>query len=258
MDAGMYISASGAATSMYRMDVLANNLGNATTAGFKADIPMVRQRSAARAEDGLGSMASSALLERLGGGAHIVPNRINLTQGPLKSTSSPLDVAIEGDGFFAVQGSPDADGSRTRLTRDGRFVRNREGLLVTSEGLPVLDDGLSPIRLLEGARVVIDGDGTIRQGGATIAKLAVIDVPDDDRLYKSEGGTLSAPAGDLDSSRAGRGLVRQYHVEESSVDEIATLMRLTDAQRSVESNITMIQTSDRINDRLVNTFARFA
>lgn len=258
MDAGIYIAASGAATAMYRLDVLTNNLANTETAGFKADIARVRQRASARVEDGLGSMSGNELLDRLGGGAHIMPSQIDFTQGAIKSSGNALDVAIEGDGFFAVQSTPDADGNRTRLTRDGRFMRNREGLLVNTDGMLVLDESMSPIRLALGAPVKIDGDGTIRQGGTIVAQLAVIDVPDRSRLAKSEGGTLWAPAGDLDAAKPAKGLVRQFHTEQSSVDPVKTLMRITDAQRSAESNLSTIQTADRLNDRLINSFARLA
>jgi flagellar basal-body rod protein FlgF len=253
MDYGMYMAASGASTALYRQDVLSNNLANLGTAGFKADIPMVRQRAAASQEDGLIGLASNALLERLNAGVHLMPNRVDFTQGTRESSSSPYDLAIEGQGFFQVRESTD-QGDQTRLTRDGRFVRGRDGNLVTTDGLPVLDQSGNTISIPDGPPIAIDANGTIRQSGAALAQLAVVDVADRAQLRKHGNGLYALdPAVALNPAE---GMIRQYSTENAAVDEIRMIMQITEAGRAVEANINAITQGDRLNERLINQFGR--
>lgn len=255
MDYGMYMAASGAATALYRQDVYSNNLANLATTGFKADIPLIRQRAAARQEDGLGSMPSNALLERLNSGVQLMPNRVDFTAGTPEITSSPYDLSIQGDGFFQVRERTDK-GEQTCLTRDGRFVRGRDGTLVTTDGLPVLDASGSTISIPEGPAVTIASDGTIRQNGATLAQLGVVDVADRAQLRKHGNGLFALESPSSGTFTAATGSVRQFSVENSAVDEIRMIMQISDAARAVEANINVITQSDRLNDRLINQFAR--
>src|SRR5881396_1878551 len=118
MSYGLQISASGVMTSLFAQDVYANNLANIDTPGFKADIPSIMPRQAVRQEDGLPFLPSNKLLERLGGGVLLNPNRVDFTQGSFKDTGNPLDLAISGDGFFVVRDETDKQTERVRLTRD--------------------------------------------------------------------------------------------------------------------------------------------
>lgn len=257
MDYGMYIAASGASTALYRQDVFSNNLANLSTNGFKADIPMVRQRAAARQEDGLGNLPSDALLERLGGGVQLMPNRVDFTAGTLESTSNPYDLAIEGDGFFQVREATDT-GEETRLTRDGRFIRNNAGLLVTTNGMAVLDASGSPILIPDGPAIAVESDGTIRQGGAALAQIALVDVADRAQLRKRGNGLFEMDLAGMGQLTSATGMMRQYATENASVDEIRMIMQITDAGRAVEANINVITQGDRLNDRLINQFGRVA
>lgn len=251
----MYMAASGAATALYRQDVYSNNLANLSTAGFKADVPIVRQRASARDEDGLGGMPSNALLERLSAGVQLAPNGIDFTPGNPEASSSPYDVAIEGSGFFQVREKTE-NGDQTRLTRDGRFVRGRDGLLVTTDGFEVLDSSNSPIKIPEGPAIQIDSDGAIRQNGAVIAHLGVVDAQDRAQLRKRGNGLYEIDPQVQNSLTKATGNVRQYAVEGSSVDEIRMIMQISEASRAVDGNINLITQSDRLNDRLINQFAR--
>lgn len=259
MNYGLQISASGAMTALYRQDVLTNNLANANTVGFKADVAAARQRNAARIEDGLTFMPSDRMLERLGAGAMMAPNRVDFGQGSLERTNSPLDLAIEGSGFFVVRDDTDQSGDRLRLTRDGRFVRDGAGRIVMAgSGLPVLDSQNRPIVLNGNGEIQIDADGTLRQGEQTVAKVQVVDVPDTNRLVKHGHSLFRAPANTIASRAPAAGLVRQGHVEQSAVDEIRTIMGITAASRDFESNIGMIQQADRLMDRAINQLGRVA
>jgi flagellar basal-body rod protein FlgF len=257
MNSGLYISASGALTSLYRQDVFTNNLANMDTVGFKPDMPMSRFRAPASREDGLHFLPSNDLMERLGGGVMMGPNKVRHSQGSLDVTSRPLDLAIEGDGFFVVRDASDAGANRVRLTRDGRFTRNAEGnLVMASTGLPVMDTQNRPIPIPDGQPVSIDGTGVVRQNGRQIATLQLINVPDLDRLSKLGDSMFAAPAAAIASGTRAPGAVRQGALEQSVVDEIRAILQVTSSGREVDSNIGMMQQHDRMTDRAINTLGR--
>ncbi len=257
MNYGLQISASGALTAMYRQDVLTNNLANATTVGFKPDVPESRQRDPVRREDGLMFLPSNSMLERLGGGVTLGRNRVQFAQGSLEKTGSPLDLAIQGDGFFVVRDESDSTGDRLRLTRDGRFTRDSGGRLVSvTTGHPVMDTANRPIVLAGSGKVAIDGDGTVRQDGGAVAKIQLASVPDTARLDKLGGSMFRAPTGSIVPRRQAEGQLKQGYVEASGVDEIRMMMQITGASRDVEANIGMIQQADRLMDRAINQLGR--
>jgi flagellar basal body rod protein FlgG len=250
MSYGLNISASGLMTSIYAQEVWTNNLANMDTPGFKPDIPIPAARQPVRREDGVTYLPSNTLLERLGGGTLMHRNSVDFAQGTLKP-GGPLDVAIEGPGFFVVSGGA-SDGTNTvRLTRDGRFARSADGTLVTATaGLPVLDSADRPIRLGPGS-AVIDSDGTVRQGGQAITRLKVIDVPNTDALRKVDNSQFIADAGALSGQGRVVGTVKQYSLEDSAADEVRSLMRMSSAARDVEWNAGMITAQDRLMERAI-------
>src|SRR3954470_23647119 len=143
---GLYQSAAGIQSSSYRQDVIATNIANAETAGFKRDIAMfdepLTEDQARRIATG---NSTNAILENLGGGLLAHPTLVDTRQGDLEPTSNPLDIGIEGKGFFQVR---NAKGERF-LTRNGQFSTDRAGTLIlaSSDGQAVLDDHGNPIRL---------------------------------------------------------------------------------------------------------------
>jgi flagellar basal-body rod protein FlgG len=256
MSYGLQISASGVMTAMYRQDVFANNLANMDTAGFKPDVPSTRAREAVRQEDGVLSLPSNALLERLGAGTLLNPNRISFANGPLRDTGNPLDVALQGDGFFVVRAASDGGNDAVRLTRDGRFTRNSSGQLVMAAGgLPVLDDGGNPITLGPG-KVTIAGDGTISQNNEPVAKLNLVQPVDPSQLRKQGHSLFEASSDVIGSLAPATGSLRQFAYEDSAADEVRSLMQMTSASREVDSNVAMIQQHDRMMDRAINVLGR--
>lgn len=249
MNYATQISTSGVLGAMYRQDVLTNNLANLNTAGFKPDAPVMRFRESARVEDGLGFLPGDKLLESLGAGLTASHNTITFDQGPIEMTGNPLDVAIQGDGFFSVQ-----VGDETRLSRDGRFSMGSDGTLRSSaSGWAVLDDRGAPIELDPSQPVSIGAGGEVVQGGQTIAVLGLSDVADRSMLTKAGDGTFEALTGSRIEARA---TLVQGAIEGSAVNEIDALMQVTDASSSVRSNIGMITYHDRLMDQAINTFGR--
>lgn len=257
MHYGIHLAASGALTSLYRQDVLANNLANIDTVGFKPEIVATQARATARDEDGLGTLPSNELLERLGGGMMSAPNRIDFGQAALNTTGNSLDLAIRGEGFFLVEERGTDGGSFLRLTRDGRFTLNDDGRLVmATTGLNVLDDAGRPIRLEDDAGIAIASDGLMTQNGEEIAKLAIVDVPDRTRLSKRGAGLLNAPADAIQSRSTASGLVVQGAVEASGVSDINTMLSVTSAGRAASGNLAVIGYHDRMMDQAVNRLGR--
>lgn len=259
MNYGLNIAASGVLTSLYRQDVLSNNLANVNTAGFKPDIVATRARDAARIEDGLFHLPSNAMLERLGAGVLMAPNRVSLDQGALERTGAPLDLAIEGEGFFVVSAGSGTDTERLRLTRDGRLTLDSRGRLVqAASGLPLLDVNGRPIRLDPGAEANVGPDGTIVQNGAAVARLQIAAVTDPAGLEKAGDNLFRISSGEVVSKRAGTGKVVSGFYERSAVDPIEAMMEITAAANAVATGGRMIQLFDELMGRAISTFARLA
>lgn len=257
MNYGLYMACSGVLTNLYRQDVASNNLANIVTTGYKPDLTSVRQRDAARIEDGLGAVPSNRMLERLGAGVMMAPNRVSFEQGPLRSTGDDLDLAIQGEGFFVLRDETDATGDRFRLTRDGRFTRDERGRMVSATlGLPLMDMTNRPIVIPDGPQVVIGGDGVIRQGDIELGRIQLSAVPDKTRLKKLGHSQFLAPADQVRARRQATGQIQQGMVEEAAVDPVQAMMAITDASRDAEGCFNLIGTHDRLMDRAINTLGR--
>lgn len=255
MNYGLYISASSMSVNMARQDVLANNLANVNTAGFKPDVLTIRQRDPARIEDGLTSMPSNALLERLGAGVMPMPTAVSTAQGALQKTGRPLDVALEGEGFFVVRAEPGADG--LRLTRDGRLAIASDGTIVTAtEGRPLIgvDGGTLQVNLSQ--PVEIGADGTVAQSGQTVGQLQVAVAPNPEKLIKVGANLMRGNAGeplDLSPSTA---VVQQGFVEASGVNPISAMMGVTSASRAAQSSARVMGYINELMGAAVNRLGR--
>lgn len=255
MNYGLYMSASGLSTEMARQDALSNNLANVNTTAFKPDIFAVRERLAARQEDGLASLPSNAMLERLGAGVMPVAMRIGMSQGPLERTGSPLDVGIQGEGFLVVRVGAGPEG--LRLTRDGRLAIGPNGRLVTAaNGHPVLDVNDQPITLDPSRPVHIRSGGAITQDGGVVAQLALSSVRDPSRLQKEGNGLLRAPQGARLDRLPATGRLMQEFLEASGTDAITTMTDISSASRAASSATTVISHINQMMGQAVNTLGR--
>jgi flagellar basal-body rod protein FlgG len=195
------------------------------------------------------------LLERLGGGVLMNPNRVNLRQGSIQTRTDPLSMAIESEGFFKVR---NGDSSKlATLTRDGRFAVNpQQQLVLAANGMPVLDSSDQPIIIDTTQRLEISGDGTIRQGGKITAELGLTKVTDTSRLTKFGESMMQAPAVATATMPPEQRRLRQFAVEESGVDELRTLLDLTSASREVDAHVALMQSHDKMMDRAINSLGR--
>lgn len=256
MNYGLYIAASGVSTQMARTDVASNNLANVTTVGFRPDFLAIRARDVARVEDDLPFAPSDAMLERLGGGVAPMPTLISMSQGAIRETERPLDVALQGEGFFLVQSGRGRDGQL--LTRDGRFAISENGELVTTEGLRVMSDRGRSIRLDSSQPFEIRSDGEVVQFGSAVGRLALRTVPAPAELVKRGNGLLGARPGERLTLQSARPQVLQGAVEGSGVDPIDTMMSVSSAAGSAQRGLRVISMINQNMGLAVGRFGRIS
>ena len=251
---GLWLSTAGLRVNEHRQALQANNMANVNTTGFKHDLAVVTQRPVESRESPEGSGYAHPVLDGLSGGLNVRPTYHNFRQGPIEWTGRPLDVAIEGDGFFAVR-----EGNATRYTRDGEFTLNATGELVLAAGdgrVKVLAADGSPIRVdSEGGRVDVSTDGTIRQGENVVAQLALVTAEDKAVFQKVGRNLFDADANRVQPSEA---MLRPESRERSNLDIVQGLASMIETSRAYEFNARMIQLQDQMTDRTVNTVGRMA
>jgi flagellar basal-body rod protein FlgF len=227
---GIYIAASGLLAESARQDVIANNLANATTTGFKRSEATASpfQEMLLRSQ-GMPGMPQVGAMEM---GAQVQGITMIDSQGALRFTGNTLDTAIVGDGHFTV----DTPAGR-RYTRDGSFSLDATGRLVTKEGNPVLGSTGAPITLDRG-EVRFGADGTITQGGAIRGRLMLTALDPASIEQQSQNLLTGTPTG------ASRAEVRQSHLESSTVNVVSEMVELIRVMRSFESNQKAVQSHD--------------
>jgi flagellar basal-body rod protein FlgF len=244
---GLYQSAAGMLVNQYRQNVIANNLANVDTAGFKRDIPSFSERLV-EAQRNMGA-TRNAVLDGQSGGVWSAPTHTDWQVGPADVTGNSLDAAITGRGFFAVQ----AEGG-VRYTRDGAFTPDAQGRLVTAQdGLPVLNQQGGPISLGEDAKSAsLTADGKVMVNGQPIAELQVVEF-DDPTALRKVGRNLVAS--DAQPQRVQPNL-RIQAVEKSNVDAMAEMASMIEASRAYQINAQMVTTQDQTLGRLLSEVAR--
>jgi flagellar basal-body rod protein FlgF len=250
---GLYLSATGVMANSHRQDVIANNLANSETVGFKRDLAMFQERATALRERGQAGDWSDPVQEKIGGGLLVTGTQIDREQGVLDRTGNPFDLGIEGEGYFAV-----GNGDQTRLTRNGQMMLNREGelILANARNQKVLDTNGRAIRLDPTKNTTMSEDGQISQAGQPVARIGVFDVPDRTQLKQQGGSLFSYP--DTNQLRAGTGKLHNEVIERSNVDPTLELTELMDAQRQLEANANMIRYQDSTLQRLVNDVGKIS
>ncbi|MGB0767139.1 MAG: flagellar hook-basal body protein [Phycisphaeraceae bacterium] len=263
MNYGLYLSASGVMVNAHRQDVLANNLANVNTAGFKPLFTDIRQRPAESQEDGPVDFGlSDALLDKLGGGIFGKDQRVAFTTGAPVKTDRSLDAALTQDNaFFVVRHTDPRNGEEAiRLTRAGQFTTNAAGELVTQSGQRVLNPDDEPIEI-DGAKPVIGRTGDIRlldAQGNLIGREQIQLVRADLAQLRPAGQNLFEMTGGDSRSAIEAPVVLPGHYESSGTNAISTMMEIVAATKAATGNARMIQYHDQMLDASVNTFARLA
>jgi flagellar basal-body rod protein FlgG len=214
---------------MKMIEIVTNNLANAQTTGFKRDFGRV--------------LESQQLLD--------VGTTIDTTAGPITSTQNPLDVAIDGEGFFAIQ-TP----AGVRFTRNGSFSLDESGDLVTKQGMKVLSSSGSPINV-SGNNIGIQDGGIVTADGNEVATLKVVTFQNINLLQK-EGSNQFVWSGSTDGIHdVDQARVKSGSVERSNVNSMTEIIQLMGAYRDFESVQKTLKTLDGdMNAKLIQELGR--
>jgi flagellar basal-body rod protein FlgF len=237
---GIEISAQGLEAMVLQQSIIANNLANTNTVGFKGDALLLNS-------------FRSVLSNKLGvtGGALRVDDVImKAGQGPLTQTGGTFDVALQGDGFFAVE-TPDGP----RYTRGGNFTLNPSGGLVTQGGLPVLGEN-GPI-VIDGTTVEITGQGDIMVDGKKTNTLKIVDFAKPYKLKKIGKNLLDVASVDVQpTDKPAQTEVVQGYLESSSVQVVQEMVKMIECLRAFELNQKAILTQDELSNKAINDIGR--
>ena len=281
---GLYTAYTGMLNEQDRMDVLANNLANSTTNGFKKEgttsqafdtvlaykikdlsepgnLPRPMARNRAVDENELNNPNNEDYLERrvtrtgMNLGVKIGENYVDYSVGPIKSTGNQFDLAISDRGFFAVEYTNKAGETSTKYTRDGNFTMNVQGYLVTQDGDFVLDENGRRIRMDTGLPVSIDHNGNITQEGAAVATIGLTDFEDYNYLERFGENYFQPVEGATETEEVESQIYAGY-LEMSNISVVTEMVNMITLQRQYESNQKVITTYDDTLDQAVSQLGR--
>ena len=254
---GWYIGSSGMNAQQTRLDAISNNLANADTTGFKRDIAVSKSFTELlmrrMGDDGVyetpfGSADVAPIIGKIGLGVETNELYTDFEQGSFKQTSTHTDMALSGEGFFAVE-TPNGE----RYTRNGNFLVGKEGILVTKEGYPVLGEN--------GYIQVADDRFTVNQDGMVYSEndMQLIDrfkiVRFDNERYLQKMGSslykdtdITGPAYIAEGKE--RPVVLQSYVETSNVNVVNEMVSMIEVNRAYEANQKTIQSQDTMMSTL--------
>lgn len=242
---GLYTAYTGMINEQNRMDIMTNNLANASTVGFKKegatsqsfdDVLTVKIR-----DESVG-MNNVKRIGIKNPGVKIGENYTDYSQGSFRITGNTYDLALSGDGFFAIEFTNKAGETSTKYTRAGQFTLNKDGYLVTQEGDYVLDTQNRRIKLNTLIDSTIDSNGTIYQNGTAVATVQVADFENYDYLEKY-GETYYEP---IEGAKriAADATVNSGYLEMANVQIVSEMVNMIAITRAYESNQKIIQTYD--------------
>lgn len=252
MSGGIYMAASGALAYEKRLQIISNNLANASTVGYKmdhgqfqfidpADLPAAFVPDSPEVST---SQAQSFWFQ--------FSSYTDFSPGSLKNTGNDFDLALIGDGFFCVK-KPDG----VHYTRKGDFTLNDEGVLVTRNGYPVLGDGGeitvdASAAPYEHKKFAVGEDGNVSVDGQQVGRLRIVEFPETGSLMKM-GDTLFKPADNTPPPQEAEDYkVSQGFVELSNVDVVKMMTEMIEVLRGYESYQKVIRSADEATARSIN------
>jgi flagellar basal-body rod protein FlgF len=238
MDNSLLVSLSQQLASFRAMDVIANNLANVSTPGYKREaakfeeyVAHVRPSETQKGSQSVSFVKDAGILR-------------DLSQGNVEHTGATFDLAINGTGYFAIQ-TPQGE----RYTRDGHFSLNQDGLVVTSNGQPLLGDG-GPITITpDDQNVTFGPDGTISSMvnglGNQVGKLRVVDFPNPRLLQKQGANLYAAPPGQAPLTSADA-QVAQGMLEGSNVAPVIEISHMIEVMRAYEATASLSASQEEL------------
>jgi flagellar basal-body rod protein FlgF len=244
MNSGIYPAVSGSLAAMRRMDVISNNLANINTPGYKKE---------KMSFEGLLAGPVNPPAVPQGKTADPILQKENIyidyASGPTSQSGNTLDLALNGDGFFAVT-TPQG----TAYTRQGNFRTTADGTLVTMDGYPVQGVGGSAVRI-QGSRVEIDSKGGVTVDGEVTGAISVVDFEKPYTLTKI-GSALFVASDPQAAPLAGKAQIQQGYLEGSNVESISEMVQMIETNRYFEACSKVIQNFDSISSRAANDIGK--
>lgn len=253
---GLYSAYTGMAAEQNRLDVISNNLANSATIGYKRE-SIVNQSFAdeltIKIRDG-----SEAYLNRAIGtmslGTKTGEVYTHFTQGSLRETSAPYDLAIQGNGFFQVRMTNKNGEDTIRYTRNGNFKMTQDGYIVDTEGNHLQSDSGDLVVPTNVADIKIDQMGYVSADGMVIDHISLFDITDRDYLEKYNDCYYTALDGaDIVTSD---GTIEQGYTEQSNVNVISEMVHMIAITRAYEAGQKMIQTEDDLMRQMATDVGR--
>ncbi len=277
---GLYTAYTGMINEQHRMDVLTNNLANATTNGFKKEgttseafdrvlaykikdlsepgnlpRPMATNRPVdeAEANNPLNEDYMEKRIARTGLnlGVKIGENYVDYSEGPIKETENPLDLALSDRGFFAVEYTNKAGETSTKYTRDGNFTMNSLGYLQTQDGDYVLDEDMRIIRMDPAIEVSINRNGDIYQDGEMVATICIADFEDynylerfGENFFQPVEGAVTLNREEVEEEFGTNTEIHAGYLEMANISVVTEMVNMIALQRQYESNQKVITTYD--------------
>lgn len=237
MDSAGYITLTRQSGLMREMQIVANNIANAATTGFRQEGLIFSEH--------VKSVPGGPSLSMSSGNVR----NTSMLQGAMTQTGGRFDFAIEGEGFFLVQ-TPAGE----RLTRAGSFTPSAEGELVTNDGYRVLDAGGAPIFVPpDAAGFSVAGDGTLSANGRVLGQVGLY-LPTDPLSLIREDGVMFRTDGGVDPTEEAR--VVQGFLESSNVDPVGQIARMIEVQRAYELGQSFMDSEDDRVRSALKTFGR--
>lgn len=226
MGIGIHCAALGSREQQKRLEIISNNIANSSTAGFKKEI--------VHFENFLSETTAT-----------------NLEQGPIRTTGRELDIALSGKGFLKAQTDQGVLYSRT-----GNLSLNRQGVLVTQEGWPVLGQGGQQITTSgTGAALRIGTDGQVFDGNQNIGALEVVEFPPETSLVRAKNGYFKPADPQKTPTPASDCAVQQGALEEANFNVVQEMTQMIDTMRIFEAYHKIIQTFDQLDSQLTTKLA---
>ncbi|HLK49892.1 MAG TPA: flagellar hook basal-body protein [Bryobacteraceae bacterium] len=244
MDPITISAASGLRSRMESLELLANNLANAETSGYKTDHPFYGLYTSAEAFNPLGADTTLPVVER---------QWTDFSQGTLTSTGSPLDIGLSGPGFLVVNGP-----SGPLYTRNGSLKIAPSGELVTGDGYSLRAAGSNgqALRVAGSKPIEISPDGQVRQDGQDLGKLDLVEFPSTNSLKKLTGAAFQNTDASVVPVPAANVLVQQGKLETSNVTVPDAAMRLVGVMRQFEMLQKAVSLDSQMNQSALQEVAR--
>lgn len=253
---GLYTSYTGMVNEQKRLDIIANNLANAATTGYKEEnvtnqsfddvlTIKIRDESEAYNDRPIGHMSLGVKLGEV---------YTNFGQGSLRQTDNTYDLAIEGKGFFNIQYTDKNGVTSTRYTRDGSFTMTSDGYIVDKDGNHLLGEAGEVMIPVDAVDIIFDTNGNIYANGTYIDSLLITDFENHDYLSKTGDTMYETLEGAIEVP--GNAMVRQGFTEQSNVNVVSEMVEMITITRAYEANQKVLQSVDSTLDLAVNSVGK--